>query len=176
MNGNALGFYYDYYGGGALYWSGNNGHVENCTFIANSATGLEVDPYAQEEIVYYEDDGTTSIQFNPRPDGAHTNQGGAITWIGDNGTVSNSRFENNNVAYPNDGGSIYWAGNSGRIINSRFVNNNAYRGSALYWKGANGLIDSSYFLNGGICDSGIYWAGNNGKIKNSILFKKVLNV
>ena len=47
INGNALGFYENFYGGGAIHWSGNNGSIQNCTFKANTAIGLEVDPYAE---------------------------------------------------------------------------------------------------------------------------------
>ncbi len=172
INGNALGFYYNYYGGGAIYWSGINGYLENCTFLGNSAISLEVDPYAQEQIVHYGDDGTSWVEFNERPTGASTNQGGAITWLGSNGTISDCIFKNNHVDYPNSGGAIYWAGENGKIVNSEFTDNNAYSGSAVYWRGANGVIYSSYFLNAGTCDGGIYWAGENGTVKNSILLSK----
>lgn len=172
VNGNALGFYGTFYGGGAIFWNGNNGILENCTFIGNSATGLEVDPYAESEIVHTDEEtGISWVEYNFRPSGASTNQGGAITWIGDNGTVSGCDFKNNYVDYPNSGGAILWKGNSGNIIDSQFISNSAYTGSAVYWRGTNGTISTSYFLNGGICDSGIHWYGKNGKIKNSILLK-----
>jgi hypothetical protein len=170
INGNALGSYFTYYGGGAIYWNGSNGYLENCSFYDNSALGVEYDPYDQEdEVIEYDNGMIMVIHHNIRPVGCTINQGGAITWNGENGTVSNCIFEHNNVAYPNDGGAIFWSGKSGKIIDSKFYGNGAYRGSAVYWSGANGFISSSIFYNSGICDEGIFWTGLNGIIRNSIL-------
>jgi len=172
INGNSLGFYYTFYGGGAIYWSGNNGSIQNCIFTANTATGLEVDPYAEPEIVHHDDDGSSWVEYKERPVGASTNQGGAITWMGADGEISYCSFKNNHVDYPNDGGSIYWAGENGKITYCEFLDNNAFCGSAVYWSGVNGTIIASYFLNDGICDNGIFWTGENGTIRNSILLKQ----
>lgn len=155
INGNALGSYGKYFGGGAIYWSGTDGLLENCNFTDNSATGIEDDPYDE----------------NLRPMGRTINQGGAITWSGENGTISNCSFKHNHVAYPDNGGAIFWQGDNGKIINSQFYENSAYRGSAIYWEGVNGTIALSTFNNSGICDSGIFWTGKNGVVKNSILLK-----
>ena len=170
INGNALGSYFTYYGGGAIYWNGSNGYLENCSFIDNSALGVDYDPYDREDEVIETENGMTMVVHHDiRPVGCTINQGGAITWSGENGTVTGCTFKHNHVAYPDDGGAIFWSGKSGKILNSRFYDNSAYRGSAIYWKGADGFIASSVFYNSGICDEGIFWTGLNGVIRNSIL-------
>lgn len=156
INGNALGSYGRYYGGGAIYWNGTNGCLENCSFTNNTALGVEDDPYENDT-------------WGLRPSGATINQGGAVTWNGDNGTVSNCTFKNNHVAYPDDGGAVFWQGNNGKVINSEFYDNSAYRGAAVYWMGENGTITLSKFMNRGICDNGIFWTGKNGAVRNSLL-------
>ena len=174
INGNALGSYYTYYGGGAIHWNGSNGYLDNCSFIDNSALGVDYDPFDQEDEIIDLGDGMTMVirHKDLRPDGRTINQGGAITWNGDNGTVNNCLFKNNHVAYPDNGGAIFWSGKSGRVIQSKFFDNSAYRGSAVYWKGVNGFISSSIFYNDGICDNGIFWTGLNGIIRNSILLSQ----
>jgi len=169
VNGNALGNYFrSDVGGGAIYWSGANGILENCTFINNTGSGIEDDPFDKEEIIVNEDGSITHI-YRFRPMGARINQGGAILWEGDNGTVVDCGFNHNDVGYPNGGGAICWRGNDGKIIGSSFVDNGGWTGSAVEWRGANGSIFSSKFMNWGISDNGIFWAGENGTIRNSIL-------
>ena len=169
VNGNALGNYFrSDVGGGAIYWSGAIGILENCTFINNTGRGIEDDPFDKEETIVNEDGSIIHI-YRVRPMGARINQGGAILWAGDGGTVANCSFNNNDVGYPNGGGAISWRGNDGKIIGSSFVDNGGWTGSAVEWRGANGLIFSSKFMNWGISDNGIFWAGENGTIRNSIL-------
>ena len=168
VNGDALGSYGIHYGGGAIFWNGTDGYVENCNFTDNGLYTFEYDPYEQDEVIV-DDNGLSYVTNIPRPSGATTSQGGAIAWIGDNGKVANSTFRNNRVGYANDGGAIFWAGSNGRIINSEFYDNDAYRGSAIYWSGSNGIISLSTFINSGICDNGIFWTGENGLIRYSIL-------
>ena len=169
VSGNALGNYFrSDVGGGAIYWSGANGILENCTFINNTGSGIEDDPFEKEETIVNED-GSITTTYRFRPMGARINQGGAIVWAGDGGTVVNCTFKSNNVGYPDGGGAICWRGNNGKVIESLFEDNGAWTGSAIEWRGANGLIVSSKFNNWGLSDNGIFWAGENGTIKNSIL-------
>ena len=168
INGNALGSYGKYYGGGAIYWNGSNGILDNCNFTDNCEYSFEYDPY---DIVIPDGEGDLPVIYSLRPSGATTTQGGAIAWIGDNGKVMNSTFNHNCIGYANDGGAIFWAGANGEIINSEFYDNDAYRGAAIYWNGENGTITLSKFLNSGICDNGIFWMGKNGVVKNSMLLK-----
>lgn len=167
-NGDALGSYGIHYGGGAIYWNGTDGYLENCNFTDNGLYTFEYDPYNQNEAIVDENGMSYGI-YMERPVGATTSQGGAISWIGDNGKIVNATFKRNHVGYANDGGAIFWTGSNGKIINSEFYDNDAFRGSAIYWKGINGTISLSTFINSGICDNGIFWTGKNGAIRNSIL-------
>jgi hypothetical protein len=171
INGNAKGSYFTYYGGGAIFWNGTNGSIENCTFSGNTALDVDYDPYDKDEVIEGEN-GMTIIIHNERPLGRTINQGGAISWYGDSGTVSKCTFSSNHVAYPDDGGAIFWKGRAGKVIRSKFFDNSAYRGSAIYWEGANGTVLSSVFYNSGICDEGLFWTGANGVVMNSILLSK----
>ena len=168
INGDALGSYAIHYGGGAIYWNGTDGYVENCNFTNNGLYTFEYDPYEKDEIIV-DENGMSYVIYMQRPDGATTSQGGAITWIGDNGKIVNSTFRHNAVGYANDGGAVFWAGSNGKIINSQFYENDAFRGSAIYWNGVNGTISLSTLINSGICDNGIFWTGKNGAVRNSIL-------
>ena len=138
--------------GGALYWSGANGTVINCSFIDNEAWATLSDPYGFMIV------------------GAKTSFGGAIYWSGDNGTVLNSKFIGNDVGYANDGGAIYWTGNNGKVKNSYFTKNGAWVGAAVYWSGDNGVITHSKIVNNRpIVNEEIVWVGKNGSITHSIL-------
>ena len=169
-NGNALGSYGKIYGGGAIYWNGTNGLIENCTFTNNTGSGIEDDPYDKEETIVMED-GTVMTRYLIRPVGCKINEGGAIVWEGENGTVSKCSFTRNGVGYPDSGGAICWRGNNGRIIDSKFLKNYAWCGAAVCWIGDNGTILSSRFLNDGISDQGLFWFGKDGIIRNSILLE-----
>ena len=169
VNGNALGNYFTSdVGGGAIYWSGDNGKIEKCNFTNNTGSGIEDDPFDKEE-TFVTENGQIMHIYRVRPMGARINEGGAITWRGENGTVTNCMFKGNHVGYPDGGGAITWRGNNGKIIDSIFLDNGAWVGSAVEWRGSNGLIISSKFLNWGLSDNGIYWSGPNGTIRNSIL-------
>lgn len=172
INGNALGSYEKIYGGGAIYWSGANGLVENCSFTNNTGSGIENDPFDKEEVTITED-GMVIHTIRIRPMGCKINEGGAIVWTGENGTVSNCNFTHNGVGYPNSGGAICWRGNDGKVLNSKFFDNYAWCGAAICWVGDNGKILFSKFLNDGISDQGLFWFGKNGLISNSILLESV---
>ncbi len=181
VGGCAVGRYDDIpVGGGAIYWGGDNGYIENCQFINNTASGIEDDPYDKEYEYVDEKTGIHYYTYISRPMGARTNEGGAIVWRGDNGTVSKCLFRHNSLDYPNGGGAIFWRGTNGKVLDSEFYDNWAFVGSAIYWKGLNGFIDSSIFINGGIGDSGIFWYSQSGNITNSILLsdngRSVLNL
>lgn len=168
VNGNALGSYEKIYGGGAIYWSGDNGFIENCSFTNNTGSGIEDDPYDKEETII-NDDGTVIHTIKVRPMGCKINEGGAIVWAGENGTISKCNFTHNGVGYPDSGGAICWRGNNGKITDSKFFKNYAWCGAAVCWVGDNGTILSSKFLNDGISDQGLFWFGQNGIIHDSIL-------
>ncbi len=156
-------------GGGAIYWAGTNGYLEDCQFINNMASGIEDDPYEKAIEYYDEQSGLYYYSYNLRPVGARTNEGGAIVWFGENGTVSRCLFKENSLDYPNGGGAIFWRGNNGKVLDSEFYNNWAFVGSAIYWTGSNAYINSSIFINEGVSDDGIFWKANKGSIENSVL-------
>ena len=169
INGNAFGRYFTkYVGGGAIYWSGANGLIENCSFTNNTGSGIEDDPFEKAEETY-EINGTVYHTIRVRPMGTKINEGGAMVWNGTNGTVSNCIFINNHVGYPNTGGAVCWRGDDGKIFNSQFYQNSAWAGSAIAWIGNNGTISYAIIKDNGFFDGGIYWFGANGTVKNSIL-------
>ena len=169
INGNAFGMYFTMYvGGGAIYWSGNDGILENSNFTSNRGSGIEDDPFDKEETIITED-GMVIHRIWVRPMGAKINEGGAIVWNGTNGYVNNCIFTDNSVGYPNSGGAIMWRGDNGKVENSEFYKNDAWCGSAICWTGANGTILSSIILNNTFFDGGIHWFGSNGTIHNTIL-------
>ena len=170
INGNAYGRYFsNQAGGGAIYWNGANGYVENCNFTNNTGWGIEDDPFDQEE-TWVDENGVVYHTIRVRPVGAKTNEGGAIVWNGTNGTVSKCIFKNNSVGYPNSGGAICWRGSSGKVLESEFYRNDAWAGAAICWVGDNGTILYSKFVNtGSIFGRDIMWFGENGIIKYSFL-------
>lgn len=168
INGNAFGRYGGIAGGGAIYWSGANGLVENCSFTDNAGSGIEDDPFDVEE-TFVDEDGNVIHVIRVRPVGAKINEGGAIVWNGTNGTVYNCIFTNNGVGYPNSGGAICWRGHNGRVLNSKFYENDAWCGSAICWIGDNGTILNSIISNSSFFDGGLYWFGDNGNVHNCLL-------
>ena len=101
INGNPIAKYFSKdIGGGAIYWNGANGIVENCNFSNNEIRGIEDDPFDKEEEIVKED-GTVIHTIRFRPMGAKITEGGAIVWNGTNGTVLDCVFRNNHVGYAN---------------------------------------------------------------------------
>ena len=170
INGNAYGLYFsNNAGGGAIYWSGANGYIENCNFTNNTGRGLEYDPFDKEE-THVDENGTVWHTISVRPMGAKINEGGAIVWKGTNGTVFKCIFKTNSVGYPNYGGAICWRGDSGNVLESEFYNNDAWAGAAICWIGDNGTILYSKFANSGsIFGKDLMWFGENGSIRYSFL-------
>ncbi len=170
INGNAYGRYFsNEAGGGAIYWNGANGYIENCKFTNNTGYGIEDDPFDEEEFEV-DENGMIIHHIKIRPVGAKTNEGGAIIWNGTNGTVSKCVFRGNSVGYPNSGGAICWRGSSGNVLESEFYYNDGWSGAAICWVGTNGKILYSKFINtGNIFGRDIMWFGENGLIKYSWL-------
>ena len=170
INGNAYGRYFsNEAGGGAIYWNGANGYIENCRFTNNTGYGIEEDPFDQEEVTV-DENGMIIHFYRVRPLGAKTNEGGAIVWNGTNGTGSNCVFKSNSVGYPNSGGAICWRGSEGNVLESEFYYNDGWSGAAICWIGNNGRILYSKFVNtGNIFGRDIMWFGENGLIKYSFL-------
>ena len=173
VDGNAFGRYGGIAGGGAIYWNGANGFIENCRFINNTGWGIEDDPYDKEE-TYVDENGLIVHVYRVRPMGAKINEGGSIVWNGTNGTVSKCIFTGGSVGYPNSGGAIMWRGDNGKIVYSEFYDNEAWCGSSICWVGDNGTVSHSIVANCTFFDGGIYWFGKNGCVKDSILIDSAL--
>ena len=131
VNGNAYGRYFSNdAGGGAIYWNGANGYIENCSFTNNAGSGVEDDPFDKEE-TWIDENGMEVHTIRMRPVGAKINEGGAIVWNGTNGTVSKCIFTGNHVGYPDYGGAICWRGSSGKVLESEFYRNSAWAGVSM---------------------------------------------
>ena len=142
--------------GGATLWTGDNGTLNNSTFINNNAN--------QGGAVYWDSDNgllTNSTFINN-----NAGSGGAVYWYGANCKINNSTFINN---FANSlGGAVCWYGANYKINNSTFINNSAKNGGAVYWYGANCKINNSTFINNLANDIGgaVIWNGANGTLTN----------
>ncbi|ADC46813.1 adhesin-like protein [Methanobrevibacter ruminantium M1] len=149
---------------GAVRWSGENGTIDNCSFIDNKAYGTNLEPG----------------DFDQGGDQILGGNGGAITWLGSVGIIRNSNFTDN-YAEANGGGMFLIAFdindpnsicNDTHIINCNFISNDAgLNGGALDWDGKayNGSVSGSKFYNNTAARSGgaIFWKGNGGIITQS---------
>ena len=151
--------YYSYDGGGAIYWNGTNGTLNNCKFIN----------------CYFESSSRYSSSY-----------GGAIYWNGNNGTIKKCKFEDccsqSEYGY-SDGGAIYLSG-MGCILDNCIFNQCNVKGSSLsestyggavYINGVKNSISNCEFnkcyaksIKRYISSYGgaIYWNANDGYLDN----------
>jgi predicted outer membrane repeat protein len=156
INGNATD------NGGAIYWYGDNGIINDCSFANNMAT------QRGGAIYWYGVNGTIN-NSNFINNTATKYSGGAIQWDSNsaNGTVNNCNFTNNMATQK--GGAIYWYGVNGTINNSNFINSTSIDGGAINWdhNAFNGVVNNSNFINNAGNDGGaFYWYGANGRMNN----------
>ncbi len=175
--------------GGAIYVSGNDTKIINCTFIndiASTEAGSIFLRAPRGQIINSTFINSTAVytgavlvnSVNASVIGSyfennHANiSAGALGWAAkDNGIIKDCIFVNNG-AYNEGGGALFWnQGKNGLIANSTFMNNYAnFNGSAIFWSfGENGQIVDSIFINNNASISGgaIYLKGNNNVIYNS---------
>ena len=155
--------------GGAIYWDGVNGTLDNSVFIKNH------------------------LLCNIRT-GSYNFDGGAIYWGGFNGTLTNSKFiENYAFRDPSssanayvEGAAVYWGGDNGTIDNTLFDKNNitaegfngeyeqVHSGSAgaLYWNGRYAVLTNSNFTNNIASRhaGGAYMNNDSAVVKNCNFF------
>ena len=158
--------------GGAIYWSGDSGQIDKCTFINN--TGNVAGAIWWEGCNAILND---SIFMNNSAVG----EAGAI-YLNNTGAVVDSCSFINNTAGTNGGAFILWfstsntIGNNFTVVNSNFTNNHALTGSygALYTSCYNTLIDNCNFINNtASSNSGaIQWSGNSGTLSQSYFYKE----
>ena len=156
INGNATD------DGGAIYWYGDNGIINNCDFTNNKAK------LRGGAIYWYGVNGTVN-NSNFINNSVTKFSGSAIQWDANstNGVVNNCNFTGNTESQK--GGAIYWAGVNGTINNSNFINNTGISGGAIYWEDSafNCTVDNCRFINNSGNDGGaIYWFGANGRMNN----------
>ena len=110
--------------GGAIYWNGNNGKLENSKFINCTASGE--DPTAGGA-VYWK--STNGLINNCYFEGCcvQNGEGGSIYWNGDGGTINNTEIlDSTTYEYgdctKNGAYAISWAGSQGKLFNTIITN------------------------------------------------------
>lgn len=94
----------------AISWCGNNGLIENCTFIGNTFGTGYFNVYGSDIVV-------SNCKFI-------NNEGGSIFWVTSNNNVklTNNEFINN-VVHDSGNGFICWQSEKGIIANNTFKDN-----------------------------------------------------
>jgi len=153
--------YYSSGSGGAIYWSGSNGKLINCTFENNKVdssynggavywsssyaniTGCKfINNTAYNGGAVYLSSSYSNINNCDFTSNVASNQGGAV-YSSSSTTISNSNFKNNNAKY---GGAIaIGTSNTVNIIKSNFNNNVADYGSAIKWYDSFGTVTDCTF-------------------------------
>ena len=153
--------------GGAVYWSGANGTLSNCNFVKSYAT----DDYCGA--VYWSGaNGTLSnCSF---VDSYSFGDYGAVTWRGSYGTLSDCSFVDSTLFSGGCGAAVNWRGSYGTLSDCNFVNSTVYDGfgGAVAWYGDNGAVIDCSFINSSITTNngiggGIYFNGKNCSLLNS---------
>ncbi|WP_297979945.1 Ig-like domain repeat protein [uncultured Methanobrevibacter sp.] len=152
------------YEGGAIYWEGNDGYVENITISNSNAT-------EDGAGIYLTGNNTNISDIDVNNCIAKTGSGGAVYISGIDATIDYGNFINNTAKI--DGGAIYLTDNKeGYIYHAYFENNTAGRkgGAINFYAGAeDGLVSSCEFVDNIANASGgaIYWEGTRGVIEYS---------
>ncbi|WP_458454952.1 hypothetical protein [Methanobrevibacter sp.] len=147
--------------GGALYWTGDNGKIVNCNFINNSAN-------LKGGAIYLKANNCTIENCNFTNNTA--NDGGAVSLLAGNCKIDNCDFTENTAS--GSGGAIYCSDlliPRDTISNCNFTYNTAnYNGGAVYlWTGYSN-IDNCFFDSNTAYDGGaVYLKASNCKIDKS---------
>ncbi|WP_298519425.1 right-handed parallel beta-helix repeat-containing protein, partial [uncultured Methanobrevibacter sp.] len=146
------------YGGGAIYWMGSDGKVENCNFTENSAN--------MAGAIYYKPGSDNQI----------------ITGSSFSNNAANKSANSASLSTAQGGGAIYWMSNNGRVENCNFTENSAFAGGAIYYQGDktwsyaqnHSIVDSSFsnnvvnVLDSNNCGGAIYYnSATDSVIENS---------
>ena len=144
--------------GSAVYWTGDNGSIADCSFVNCYSYGAAV--YwcgANGNVV------NCSFSDNYIVDGDDL----FVRWTGVNGRLANCIFKNNYIDGDDETFYYYfvsWSGANGTVVNcSIFHNTVTYGGCFLYWGGADGrLVDCSFSGNSDL--DLVIWYGANGSL------------
>ena len=142
--------------GGAIYWYGDDGVINDCNFSNNKAT------QRGGAVYWYGVNGTVN-NSNFINNTVKKYSGSAIQWDfhSVNGTINNCNFTNNSGAQK--GGAVYWYGVNGTISNSNFINNTSIYGGAIYCE------DNSFYGTVNNCN----FIGNKRNIHRLISFSSM---
>ena len=191
--------------GGAIYWSGSYGTLENCKFV-NCIAFSEYSSDSSHSYggaVYWDGvngkiDNCSFTDCSAKSSGGFSYaRGGAVYWNAKNGVMTNCNFINclsdayssksssNVYSY---GGAVFWMDNEGVISNSKFnqcyAKSNAMysssskysKGAAIYWVGSNGLINNDYFINNSQTENGVIFVeGDNLRVTSSFFLDNYRN-
>ena len=141
--------------GGAIYWSGSNGKLINCTFENNNVYGGY-----NGGAVYW--DGSNADIKGCKFINNYAYNGSAV-YLSSSGSISNCDFTSNNAVY--EGGAVY-SSSSATVTNSNFKNNKAkYGGAIAFGSDYDNYIEKSNF-NNNIADYGsaIAWHESLGTV------------
>ncbi|MBQ6512857.1 Ig-like domain repeat protein [Methanobrevibacter sp.] len=107
--------------GGSIYWTGDLGTVDNCTFINSKSARRGGGAYMT---------GGDNITFSNCNfiNGTSGTNGGGVDWLAgaNNGKLINCTFTDNQAA--RSAGAIYYDGDNGQIINVTIINSYAHGG------------------------------------------------
>ena len=139
--------------GGAIYWKGTNGKLDNVTIFnasSNSINGLKSSNGGAIHISgWYTTLNNIKIfetSANNDENCTKTNYGGAL-YVGANGVVATNIVIDNstssNIKMNGAGGAIYWDSMNGQLTNASISNTFASgNGGAIYWKGGSPIINN----------------------------------
>ncbi len=153
--------------GGAIYWNGENGNLQNCNFIdcysySNSSSG------SQSGFTHYTKWGsnsyTTSRYSCHSSSSCNSYSYESVYWYGDNGNIFNCNFINSTSSYASDQSSD---SDSGDYVKSSCNSYSSTFGGAVYWNGMKGNLSNCSFINSNPSSSlghngTVYWYGTNG--------------
>ena len=128
--------------GGAIYWSGAYGLLQDTYFEANNAQKYD------GGAVYIKSSAINLIINNitayKNKDGGY---GCAIASFATNTIINNSRFLNNDYNNARKyGATVYFAASGAKIYNSYFYQNRAYNGGAISTQSSNSVINNVTFV------------------------------
>ena len=164
--------------GGAIYWEGSTGVIDNITCIDNKGISLDKSGgdtsstrggticLTGSDVIITKSHFSLSSAYMDENKNYSKVDGGALFITGNNVIVNDTTFDSCNAT--NNGGAVYVIGNNTHIYNCDFNNCIARDAGALYVDGTGCSLYNSTFTNNIANDDGgaIYWNGDEGIIYN----------
>ena len=159
------------YEGGAIRWTGTNGHIYDCNFTDNKADLSNYGSWAIGGTIHWT--GSSGILENINVNKSYSlKYGGSITWTGNSGTMRNMNISNSSAG--TNAGALYIKGSSTSVSNVNFDNCTAVIHSS--GNGGTILVDNANYVtfsNMNITNSratgtggSIQWTGTFGTAQN----------